>query len=114
MNLRSDLAPIVEWIKPNSRVLDLGCGEGMLLAHLSEQHSVRGYGMEYDPQNVANCIATGVIIIQVDIDAGLTDFETVTFDHVVVTQMLQALQPTDKAHTQILRVSLNAQRKITT
>src|SRR3546814_15951425 len=58
----------------------------MLLAHLREQHGVRGYGMEIDPQNVANCIAAGVNVIQGDIDAGLTDFETASFDHVVMTQ----------------------------
>src|SRR3546814_5047482 len=60
--------------------------------------------MEIDPQNVANCIAAGVNVIQGDIDAGLTDFETASFDHVVMTQALQALQRPDEAIAEILRV----------
>lgn len=104
MKLRPDLEPIVDWIKPGSRILDLGCGNGMLLAHLRDTRGVRGYGLEIDPQNVAECVAAGVNVIQADIDDGLHDFGTASFDHVVMTQALQALQRPDEAIAEILRV----------
>lgn len=104
MSLRPDLAPIDEWIKPQSRILDLGCGDGELLAHLSAKHGVRGYGLEIDPLNVSRCIARGLNVIQADIDHGLPEFETGSFDHVVMTQALQALERPDEAIAEILRV----------
>ena len=104
MSLRPDLAPIVEWIRPGSRILDLGCGDGVLLRHLAQTRQVRGYGLEIDPQNVARCVAAGVRVIQADIDEGLRDFETASFDYVVMTQALQALQRPDEALAEILRV----------
>ncbi|MGH8443678.1 MAG: methionine biosynthesis protein MetW, partial [Solimonas sp.] len=49
MKLRPDLEPIGDWIRPGARILDLGCGDGMLLRHLAETRQVRGYGLEIDP-----------------------------------------------------------------
>ncbi|HUP91129.1 MAG TPA: methionine biosynthesis protein MetW [Solimonas sp.] len=103
-SLRADLALIGDWIKPGARILDLGCGDGALLAHLARTHQVRGYGLEIDPQNLARCIDAGVNVIQADIDEGLKDFETGSFDYVVMTQALQALQRPDQALAEILRV----------
>ena len=60
MSLRPDLSIISEWIKPGSRVLDLGCGDGALLAHLHADRNVTGYGLEIDDDNVRQCIAAGV------------------------------------------------------
>jgi len=68
MSLRPDLAIIVRWIKPKSRVLDLGCGDGTLLRFLKEHRGVTGYGLEIDPDNVAKAIKAGVNVIQVDLD----------------------------------------------
>ncbi|WP_366515619.1 methionine biosynthesis protein MetW [Solimonas marina] len=102
--MRPDLAPICEWIKPQSRILDLGCGDGTLLDYLSTHAGVRGYGLEIDPANVARCIARGINVIQADIDFGLPEFETNSFDHVVMTQALQALERPDEAIAEILRV----------
>ncbi len=104
MTLRADLAPIVDWIRPGSRILDLGCGDGMLLAYLQQTRGVHGYGLEIDPDNVARCIAAGINVIQADIDEGLADFATGSFDYVVMTQALQALQRPDQAINEILRV----------
>jgi methionine biosynthesis protein MetW len=104
MSLRPDLELICHWIKPGSRILDLGCGDGSLLAYLAREQNVRGYGLEIDPDNVARCIAAGVSVIQADLDEGLRGFETGSFDYVVMTQALQALQRPDYALSEILRV----------
>ncbi len=106
--LRRDLAIIADWIAPGSRVLDLGCGDGALLAHLAEQRQVRGYGLEIDDTKVARCIEAGVNVIQADLDDGLRDFETDSFDYVLLTQTLQALQRPDDAIEEILRVGKRA------
>ncbi len=102
--LRPDLTAIAEWITPGSRVLDLGCGDGALLSHLAATRQVRGYGLEIEVGNVAHCVAAGVNVIQADLDDGLRDFETGSFDYVLLTQTLQALQRPDYAISEILRV----------
>jgi methionine biosynthesis protein MetW len=103
-SLRPDLALISEWIPPGSRILDLGCGDGSLLRHLAHTRHVHGYGLEIDPDNVARCIENGVQVIHADLDDGLRDFENQSFDVVVMTQALQALQRPDLAIEEILRV----------
>lgn len=107
-NLRSDLAVISEWIEPGSRILDLGCGDGTLLDHLARTRNVRGYGLEIDPTKLSACVARGVNVIQADVDDGLKDFATDSFDYVVLTQTLQALVRPDLALTEILRVGRKA------
>jgi methionine biosynthesis protein MetW len=102
--LRPDLALIGEWVEAGSRVLDLGCGDGTLLAHLALHKGVRGYGLEIDPDNVAVCIGRGVNVIQADLDKGLAGFADAAFDVVVMTQALQALQRPDEAVEEMLRV----------
>jgi methionine biosynthesis protein MetW len=106
--LRADLAAIADWITPGSRVLDLGCGDGALLAHLASTRQVSGYGLEIDETNVAACVAAGVNVIQADLDDGLRDFRSGSFDYVLLTQTLQALQRPDEALTEILRVGQRA------
>lgn len=106
--LRPDLALIGDLIKPHSRILDLGCGNGALLAHLARSRGVRGYGLEIDPANVAACIAAGVNVIQADLDEGLADFADGSFDYVVMTQALQALARPDLAVAEMLRVGREA------
>jgi methionine biosynthesis protein MetW len=103
--LRPDLAIISEWIKPGSRVLDLGCGDGTLLDHLQREREVDGYGLEIDPDNVVACIKRGVSVIQSDLDAGLTDyFDDNSFDYVVMTQTLQAMHYPSRLLREMLRV----------
>jgi methionine biosynthesis protein MetW len=106
--LRPDLAVISEWIEPGSRILDLGCGDGTLLDHLARTRKVRGYGLEIDPAKLTACVARGVNAIQADVDDGLKDFATDSFDYVVLTQTLQALVRPDLALTEILRVGRRA------
>lgn len=102
--LRPELQKICEWIKPGSRVLDLGCGDGSLLAWLQENRDVTGYGIEISPHKVLSCLKKNVNIIQADLDAGLTDFDDNSFDYVVMTQALQALQYPHRTIAEMLRV----------
>ena len=102
--LRIDQSLIAEWIKPGSRVLDLGCGDGTLLTYLHNYLQAGGYGLEIDPDNVTACIARGVPVIQLDIDAGLSDFDNDSFDYVIMTQTLQAVHYPNKVINEMLRV----------
>ncbi|MGK2940871.1 MAG: methionine biosynthesis protein MetW, partial [Immundisolibacter sp.] len=83
--LRGDLSLIADWIRPGSRVLDLGCGSGALLAHLRTERAVTGYGLEIDTDKAVRCIERGVSVIQTDLDAGLADFDTDSFDYVIMS-----------------------------
>ncbi len=102
--LRSDLAVIAEWIAPGTRVLDLGCGDGALLAHLAAARDVRGYGLELDLDNIAACVDRGVNVIQRDLDEGLADFDEGSFDYVVMSQALQVVHAPDRLLREMLRV----------
>ena len=91
MKLRTDQSLIAKWIKNNARVLDLGCGDGALLANLQKKQNVSGYGIEIDEENIISCLENGVNVIQTDLDAGLSQFDSNTFDYVIMTQTLQAI-----------------------
>jgi methionine biosynthesis protein MetW len=102
--MRADLNIISRWIRPGSRVLDLGCGDGVLLAHLKQARQVRGYGVEIDEVKIINCIRVGVNVIHSDLETGLADFGDHTFDYVIMTQTLQAVQHTERLLDEMLRV----------
>ena len=102
--LRTDLALISEWIAPGKRVLDLGCGDGTLLAHLRAYKRVKGYGLEIDGRHVVQCIAQGINVVQRDLDAGLADFDSQFFDYVIMTQTLQAVHYPERILSEMLRV----------
>ena len=103
--LRPDLEIICEWIKPDTRILDLGCGDGTLLTHLKQTRGVTGYGLEIDEVNIQQCIAKGVQVIQTNLDEGIAEFfDEDSFDYVVMTQTLQAIQHPDKLLDEMLRI----------
>jgi len=104
MTLRADLALIAELINPNARVLDLGCGEGDLLAYLQTIKQVNGYGLDVDAQNIRICLEKGVNVIEQDLDEGLDNFETNSFDMVVMTETLQSVRAPDKLLSEMLRI----------
>lgn len=104
MNLRADLQIISDWIKPNTSVLDLGCGKGDLLHYLQTNNEVTGYGLEINPDNIITCIRSGVNVIQSDLDGGLADFKTHSFDYVVMTQTLQAVRHPEQLLQEMLRI----------
>jgi methionine biosynthesis protein MetW len=102
--MRADLEIISRWIQPGSEVLDLGCGDGVLLAYLRDHRQVGGYGVEIDEAKIATCIRAGVNVIHKDLEAGLSDFGDNTFDYVIMTQTLQAVQHTEWLLDEMLRV----------
>ncbi len=104
MSMRSDLEIIANWIRPGTRVLDLGCGDGALLRHLQETRNVTGYGLEIDPDNIVACLRNGVNVIQTDLDQGLSDFDADSFDYVVMSQTLQAVLYPDRLIDEMMRV----------
>lgn len=105
--MRPDLDIIQRWIAPGSRVLDLGCGEGKLLHYLKQEKQVFDTGLEINPANIEKCIRKGVHVIEQDIDKGLQNFESASFDTVLLTQTLQAVQYPDLLIEEMLRVGRN-------
>jgi len=101
---RADFALIAQWIKPNAKVLDLGCGDGTLLSQLRRSHKIRGYGVEKDDANWLAAMQNGVDVIQMDLEDGLSGFEAQSFDVVVLSQTLQAVLNTEKIVQEMLRV----------
>lgn len=108
MGMRADLQIIQEWIKPGSRLLDLGCGDGELLRYLSDHRQVTGYGLEIDPDKINACIERGVNVIEQNLDAGLSNFGDNTFDSVLMTQALQAVHYPDQVLEEMLRIGREA------
>ncbi|AKH38207.1 MULTISPECIES: methionine biosynthesis protein MetW [Nitrosomonas] len=100
---RPDFATIAAWIRPESRVLDLGCGDGTLLQYLQETLGVHGYGVEIDDANILACLNNGVNVVQSDLESGLSGFESDSFDYVILSQTLQAMRHTEKIIQEMLR-----------
>lgn len=101
--MRVDLDIIRHWVKADSRVLDLGCGDGSLMASLKEDgHNC--LGVEIDEANILACAEKGLSVIEQDIDLGLPNFKDKSFDLVVMTQTLQAVHYPDKVLLELLRV----------
>ncbi|KPK19864.1 MAG: methionine biosynthesis protein MetW [Betaproteobacteria bacterium SG8_41] len=101
---RPDYAAIAEWVRPGSRVLDLGCGDGTLLRYLWRERNASGYGVEIDEAGVLACVRNGVNVIQSDLESGLSDFENRAFDYVILSQTLQAVRHSERIVREMLRV----------
>ncbi len=95
---------IAELVPPGSRVLDLGCGSGELLAHLMQSRGCTGYGVEIDDANVLACAQRGVNVVQLNLEDGLALFEDRSFDVVLQLQTLQHLRNTEKMLRETARV----------
>lgn len=102
--MRFDLEVIEPWVKPESRVLDLGCGDGRLLERLKTHRQVTGYGLENDPQQIQTCITRGINVIEKSLDRELSDFGDNSFDTVIMTFALQVMTYPDIILDEMLRV----------
>jgi methionine biosynthesis protein MetW len=89
--VRADLDLVARMVPPGSRVLDLGCGDGDLLAELIASRGCRGQGVEVSREALHACVERGVPVVEADIDRGLPEFEDGSFDVVVLSQTLQAV-----------------------
>jgi methionine biosynthesis protein MetW len=102
--LRDDLRQIAAWIADRARVLDLGCGDGTLMAYLRDSRAARVYGVEIADESVLACVRHGVSVIQADLESGLRMFPDRMFDTVVLSQTLQAMHQTEAVLREMARV----------
>ena len=102
--VRADFSAIAKWIKPQSTLLDLGCGDGGFLEFIHAQKKVKTYGVEISDQSVLACVEKGLDVIQQDLEAGLALFENQSFDMVVLSQTLQTIHKTESILKEMVRV----------
>jgi len=105
---RSDYAIIGELIEPGTRVLDLGCGEGLLLSWLKENKKVSGRGVEMVSASVQKAIARGVSVYQGDLETALGDYPDGAFDYVILSQTLQETRHPLQVLESMLRIGRHA------
>ena len=106
--LRRDLRLIADMIEPGSRVLDIGCGDGALLAYLAREKGVDGRGIELSQSGVNACVGHGLSVIQGDADRDLEAFPDGAFDVVVLSQTLQATRQPRRVVEELVRIGKRA------
>ena len=106
--IRVDLQLIADMVDPATRALDVGCGDGSLLAYLVNFKRVDARGMELSQTGVNACVANGLSVIQGDADADLRDYPDDAFDYVILSQTLQATREPREVLRQMLRVGKRA------
>ncbi len=103
-NPRLDHKVILKLVEPNSKVLDLGCGDGTLLSLLIEQRNCHGTGIEINEKEIYRCVANGLTVSHGDIDTGLADFSNKRFDYVILNESLQQVLNPRRVILESLRV----------
>ncbi|KFC75433.1 Methionine biosynthesis protein MetW [Bosea sp. LC85] len=105
---RIDLKLVAEMVTPGTRVLDVGCGDGALLALLAETRQVDARGIELSREGVAGCVARGLSVIQGDADTDLADYPDDSFDYVILSQTIQATRNPRLVLEHMLRIGRRA------
>jgi methionine biosynthesis protein MetW len=105
--LRPDLAIIANNVAPDARVLDVGCGDGELMAALQDK-GCDARGLELDPANVAAAVSRGLSVIQGDCNTDLVDYPSASFDYAILSQTLQTTMRPDLVVEQLLRIGSRA------
>lgn len=106
--LRPDLAVIARHVASGARVLDVGCGDGTLMAALRDSRGCDARGLELDPGNVAACVARGLSVIQGDADTDLSPYPDASFDYAILSQTLQTTKRPDLVMEHLLRIGRRA------
>lgn len=106
--LRPDLAIIADNVAPGARVLDIGCGDGELMAALRDGKGVDARGMEIDPEKVEQCVSKGLFVIQGDANADLAAYPDAAFDYAILSHTLQTTIRPDLMLDELLRVGRKA------
>jgi len=106
--LRPDLAFIADWVEKRTRVLDLGCGNGVMMDYLQSDRQCTGYGIEIDDAMIPLCVERGVSVIQRDLETGLSIFGDDTFDTVLCLSALQMMKDVEGVLRDIARVGQEA------
>jgi methionine biosynthesis protein MetW len=108
MSLRPDLAIIADHVVAGSRILDVGCGDGALMAALRAEKSVDARGLEIDAANVAAAVGRGLSVVQGDADTDLADYPDGAFDYAILSQTLQTTHAPDVVLDHLLRIGRRA------
>lgn len=103
--LREDFREILRLVRPGTRVLDVGCGEGDLLELLSREKGVEGQGLEISPKGVSACLARGLSVVQGDGDRDLDHFPTRAFDYAILSKTLQQMREPRHVLSELLRIA---------
>ena len=104
MTLRPDLAAIADAVPAGARVLDIGCGDGALLAHLRDTKGVDARGIDVSAANVASAVARGLSVVQGDADSDLADYPAGAFDMAILSDTLQAMQRPAAVLAELVRI----------
>jgi len=105
---RVDLLVVADMVAANTRVLDIGCGDGALLRLLADERGVDARGIELSQRGVNDCVAKGLSVIQGDADTDLIDYPDDSFDYVILSQTLQATRNPKRVLEQMLRIGRRA------
>ena len=103
-NSRYDFPIIENWTHQNSKVLDLGCGDGSLLNYLKEKKDIKGFGIEKNKDNWLLSLKNNIDVIQMDLEAGLAGFETNSFDLVILSRTIQSMKNIEEIIHEMMRV----------